>query len=49
MAKTYDANCHCGMIKYTVTLSKALAPEGAGVIGKCNCSICTKNGTRLLP
>lgn len=42
--KTYEANCHCGLIKYTVKLDDALAPEGAGKIGNCNCSICTKNG-----
>ena len=42
--KTYEANCHCGNIKYTVTLPDALAPEGSGKINNCNCSICTKNG-----
>lgn len=46
--KTYKGNCHCGLIKYTVTLPEALAPEGPGQIGKCNCSICTKNGMSLL-
>ena len=45
MPKTYRANCHCGLIKFTVTLDEALAPEGKGDIGHCNCSICTKNGT----
>lgn len=45
--KTYEGNCHCGLVKYTVTLPEALAPEGAGQIGRCNCSICTKNGTSL--
>ena len=47
MPKTYDANCHCGLIKYTVTLDEPLAPEGNGDICNCNCSICTKNGTNV--
>jgi hypothetical protein len=44
MPKTYEGNCHCGNIKYTVTLPEALAPEGTGKIMRCNCSICTRNG-----
>ncbi|KAF2716674.1 hypothetical protein K431DRAFT_289202 [Polychaeton citri CBS 116435] len=46
--KTYDANCHCGSVKYQVTLSEALAPEGSGKILSCNCSICFKNGYLLV-
>uniref|UniRef100_A0A2D3VEM6 CENP-V/GFA domain-containing protein n=1 Tax=Ramularia collo-cygni TaxID=112498 RepID=A0A2D3VEM6_9PEZI len=42
--KVYDGSCHCGNIKYTVALNEALAPEGTGIITRCNCSICTKNG-----
>lgn len=46
--RTYNATCHCGNIKYTVTLPNALAPEGSGKINKCNCTICTKNGYLLV-
>ncbi|KAK4549557.1 hypothetical protein LTR36_006554 [Oleoguttula mirabilis] len=46
--KTYKGNCHCGLITYTVTLPDALAPEGAGLINRCNCSICVKNGYHLV-
>ena len=42
--KTYNGSCHCGAIKYTVTLDEALAPEGKGQITKCNCSICHNHG-----
>ncbi|KAK0281209.1 hypothetical protein LTR35_007584 [Friedmanniomyces endolithicus] len=43
--KTYDGSCHCGKVKFTCALPEALAPEGTGKIGRCNCSICVKNGT----
>ncbi|KAF2481633.1 DUF636 domain-containing protein [Neohortaea acidophila] len=46
--KTYEANCHCGNIRYTVTLDDALYPEGKAKINRCNCSICTKNGYLLV-
>nr|POE89885.1 hypothetical protein CFP56_20354 [Quercus suber] len=32
MPKTYDANCHCGSVKFTVTLDEALSPEGPGYL-----------------
>jgi hypothetical protein len=41
---TYEANCHCGAIRYKVTLDDALAPEGVTKVNRCNCSICTKYG-----
>jgi hypothetical protein len=41
---TYEANCHCGAIRYKVTLEDALAPEGTEKVNRCNCSICTKYG-----
>lgn len=41
---TYEANCHCGAVRYTVTLEDALAPEGTTKVNRCNCSICTKYG-----
>lgn len=46
--KTYNASCHCGNIRYTVTLTDALSPEGVGKINRCNCTICTKNGYLLV-
>ncbi|KAK5109978.1 hypothetical protein LTR62_006345 [Meristemomyces frigidus] len=46
--KEYQGNCHCGLIKYTLTLPEALAPEGTGQIIRCNCSICVKNGYYLV-
>jgi hypothetical protein len=42
--KTYEANCHCGVVRYKVTLEDALAPEGTTKVNRCNCSICTKYG-----
>lgn len=38
--KTYEGGCHCGAVRYRVTL----ALEGAVV---CNCSICQKTGSML--
>jgi hypothetical protein len=38
--KTYTGGCHCGAVRYRVTL----ALEGAIT---CNCSICQKTGTML--
>lgn len=43
---TYEGNCHCGNIRYTVTLPDALAPKGKGKVLRCNCSICTKSGKK---
>jgi hypothetical protein len=39
-AKTYDGGCHCGAVRYRVTMPL----EGAIT---CNCSICQKTGTTL--
>lgn len=39
-AKTYTGGCHCGAVKYRVTLKL----EGAI---SCNCSICSRTGTLL--
>ncbi len=36
----YEANCHCGTIKYAIKLPPLESME----IMSCNCSICTKNG-----
>ena len=38
--RIYTGGCHCGSIRYSVTL--ALGP-----LLKCNCSICSKTGSLL--
>ena len=38
--KTYDGGCHCGAVRYRVTLALESAIT-------CNCSICQKTGTML--
>lgn len=40
--KTYHGNCHCGAVKYTVTL-----PEITSVT-ECDCSLCLKKGYKSL-
>ncbi|KAK5991170.1 hypothetical protein PT974_09448 [Cladobotryum mycophilum] len=37
---TYSGNCHCGAVKFTLTLPDIRR----GTIMRCNCSICTKKG-----
>ena len=39
-AQTYTGGCHCGVVRYEVTL--ALDP-----VISCNCSICSKRGLLL--
>jgi hypothetical protein len=39
-AKTYTGACHCGKVRYEVTLD-------LGHVTACNCSICGKKGTLL--
>ncbi|KAF2873197.1 Mss4-like protein [Massariosphaeria phaeospora] len=41
----YDALCHCGTVRYTVTLSPPLAKQK---VVSCNCSICSRNGYLLV-
>ncbi len=38
--KTYTGGCHCGAVRYRVTLA-------LGEAITCNCSICSKTGTML--
>lgn len=42
---TYKANCHCGAVRYEVTLKD---PFPKYPINKCSCTICTKNGYLLV-
>lgn len=42
---TYEAGCHCGYIKFSVTLSPPL-PEYK--VLDCNCSACTHLGYLLV-
>ena len=44
-AKKYEALCHCGAIRYSVTLSPPLEQQ---TITECNCSICTRNAYLLV-
>lgn len=44
-SETYDANCHCGAVRFTVKLSPLLAQQKPVC---CNCSICSKNGYMLV-
>ena len=38
--KTFTGSCHCGFIKYTA----ALPVEANPTAGRCNCTICLKQG-----
>ncbi len=42
---TYEAGCHCGYIRFSVTLTPAL-PEIK--VMNCNCSACTRFGYLLV-
>ena len=44
-SETYPAGCHCGYIKFDVTLSPPLAEQK---ILECNCSICRRMGYLLV-
>jgi len=41
---SYDANCHCGAVRYTVTTHSLDTQK----VARCNSSICTKNGYLLV-
>ena len=38
--QTYHGSCHCGDVRYDVTLD-------LGEVVECNCSICSRTGTML--
>ena len=40
----YEANCHCGSVKYKIKLPNLNTHQ----VNSCNCSICTKNGYMLV-
>jgi len=42
----YEANCHCGNVKYKIKLANLEHSENQ--VNSCNCSICTKNGYMLV-
>jgi hypothetical protein len=44
--KTYAGRCHCGEIKFTVSIPPL--ETGATSVMQCNCSICTKKGYLLV-
>lgn len=44
-ARTYEALCHCGTVRYTVTLSPPLDRQR---VVSCNCTICSRNGYLLV-
>ena len=44
MMATYEGGCHCGRVRFRITVDL-----DATVIGECNCSICTKKGILHLP
>ena len=37
--KTYQGGCHCGAVRFEVTV-----PDGPVEVEDCNCSICAKTG-----
>ncbi|KAF2005335.1 hypothetical protein P154DRAFT_425222 [Amniculicola lignicola CBS 123094] len=44
-AQTYEVTCHCGTVKYSVTLTPPLPKQK---VVSCNCSICTRNAYLLV-
>ena len=44
MLDIYEGGCHCGRVRFRVTVDL-----GQTRIGECNCSICTKKGILHLP
>lgn len=44
-SSTHDGNCHCGAVRFTVTLTPPLLEQN---VSSCDCSICTRNGYLLV-
>src|SRR3984957_15547139 len=44
MMETHEGGCHCGRVRFRVTVDLEET-----VVGECNCSICTKKGILHLP
>ncbi|KAH8168947.1 hypothetical protein LIA77_11073 [Sarocladium implicatum] len=44
-SKTYEAGCHCGDVRFTVTLKPSLETRK---VTNCNCSICRRKGYLLV-
>ncbi|PYI09130.1 hypothetical protein BO78DRAFT_337797 [Aspergillus sclerotiicarbonarius CBS 121057] len=44
-SSVHKANCHCGAVRFTVTLSPPLHEYP---VMNCNCSICSRNGYLLV-
>ncbi|KAH7116858.1 Mss4-like protein [Dendryphion nanum] len=44
-SETYEGVCHCGTVRYTVTLNPPLPRQK---VASCNCSICLRNGYLLV-
>lgn len=44
---TYNGNCHCGALQYSIVLPRPLE-EKPSQVASCNCSICTRNGYLLV-
>ncbi|KAL5320906.1 hypothetical protein ACEPPN_011716 [Leptodophora sp. 'Broadleaf-Isolate-01'] len=42
---THEASCHCGEVKFTVTLDEPFPQQK---VNKCNCTICTQKGYVLV-
>ncbi|KAF9075068.1 Mss4-like protein [Rhodocollybia butyracea] len=42
---TYSGNCHCGLVKFTITLPGSIYDHN---IANCNCSHCARNGSLFI-
>ena len=47
LKKIYEANCHCGAVRYSIKYADLDDPQTRRV-NNCDCSICTKNGYLLI-
>ena len=44
-SSTHEGNCHCGAVRFTITLTPPLPEQN---VSSCDCSICTRNGYLLV-